>query len=190
MNSSGVTYDKGGRRKWDKTIYSTEYYNGEYTGADAIKEPKETITRDEMLKQIEVKSDVLTKKSHGLYCSVCNRSFTDSASFTTHLNSPEHNDKAGTNISSKSVSADDIKTRLLLLKEKKEEENMSPEEKLKRKEAWKQSRKARKAEWKKRQCVLKEEAEINHFRGFFSEDELIEIDKRKERERSNSRNRD
>ncbi|KAL7720659.1 C2H2-type domain-containing protein [Entamoeba marina] len=118
MKRNNYTIDKGGRRKWDKELYVTEYFEGQWSGEDnSIK-----VTREESLKQLqqlkEHKSNVLTKKGTGLFCNVCNKTFKDSSSFLEHINSPEHNEKAGIESVHKVATVDDVKTRLALLKQK------------------------------------------------------------------------
>ncbi|KAL7720660.1 C2H2-type domain-containing protein [Entamoeba marina] len=135
MKRNNYTIDKGGRRKWDKELYVTEYFEGQWSGEDnSIK-----VTREESLKQLqqlkEHKSNVLTKKGTGLFCNVCNKTFKDSSSFLEHINSPEHNEKAGIE------SVHKVATE-------------TPEERKQREDAFRASRKQRKKEWKTKQKEL------------------------------------
>ena len=147
MNEDHTTLDKNGRMKWDNDIFANEYYEGKWIGNSSQKE----ISREETLNKLhQQKSSILSKKHGGLFCEVCNKSFMDSSSFTAHINTQEHMQKAGIHSSYKTVTLADIKTKLALLKEKKKEQQMSPEEKEQRRQEWKMSRKQRKKEWKER----------------------------------------
>ncbi|BFU18974.1 hypothetical protein EHI8A_068040 [Entamoeba histolytica HM-1:IMSS-B] len=166
------TLDKSGRRKWNKELYANEYFEGKWNGEE---ENSQLPSREESLKLINKKgSTILTKKQGRLYCTICKKMFSDSTSFTTHLNLPEHIEKAGIETNFKTPTVDDIKTKLQLLQEKKREEKETPEEKEYKRLEWKASRKERKREWKKRQQQTKENDPENQ---------------NNERSRSNSRTR-
>ena len=149
MSKGHYTLDNNGRRKWDKDVYENEYYDGKWMLGE---EKKETITREEEIEQLkQTKESTVVVNGNGLYCKVCNKQFKDSQSYTNHINSQEHNSKAGIKTSYHVADIRDVKNRLALLKQKKMEKEMTPEEEQKRKEEWKKSRKQRKKEWKERQ---------------------------------------
>ena len=146
--SRGVTYDEGGRRRWNRAVYASEYHDGEWAGRD---EAARGATREESLRQLaKPAGGTLTKRETGLFCTVCNRNFKDSANFLTHINSPEHIAKAGIEACHRVATVDDVRTRLGLLKAQKAERSETAEEKRAKLEAWRASRKERKREWRER----------------------------------------
>ena len=121
-------------------------------------------------------TSLLTKKHGSLFCTLCEKSFIDTTTFTEHLQSSEHIAKSGTNQQFKTVTVNDIRTRLALLKEKKREEKMSQKDREDLRKEWKDSRKERKKEWKEKQKLSSIEKENDHYN-------------EKKRSRSNSRER-
>lgn len=159
MSAPNVTLDKGGRRKWNKDVYAVEYFEGQWNGSDA----PGTQSREDALRQLDgQRAGVLSKRRGGLYCEVCNKSFKDSVSFTTHLNSPEHTGRAGVQTAFRAATADDVKTRLALLKEKDAERKESPAERERRLELWRSTRKQRKREWRMRQMNERKRRQREH----------------------------
>lgn len=116
-----------------------------------------------MTKEIKINENqtLLTKKYGGLFCSVCEKSFMNSTSFSEHLESEEHRLKIGNNQPYKTITVEDIRTRILLLKEKKREEKMSQKDRDDLRKEWKESRKQRKKEWKEKQKHLEKRSRSN-----------------------------
>ena len=100
---------------------------------------------------------IISKTSTGLYCELCKKSFIDTNQLDLHLNSNEHNEKLGNEKTMKKITVEDIRTKLFILKQKKIESKLSPEEKEEKRLEWKLTTKERKREWKERQ--LKENKE-------------------------------
>ncbi|ETW47950.1 hypothetical protein PFMALIP_03985 [Plasmodium falciparum MaliPS096_E11] len=114
--------DSYGRKVWDKEYYQKKVDEKVENDEDElILKLKENLLLEKNLGKVQILTQKTPKNEQGgYYCKICDCVLKDSQTYLDHINGKNHNRMLGYSMKVKKVTLDDVKKRLSLLKDKKQ----------------------------------------------------------------------